>query len=100
MTRALLDDIETAGASARSSAKARTDAREASIRACRALEKALIHELDGEPLRGLANLGTAGRPYYAARVRGKPDVRLPLAPLSEAGRGKVRAAMQATGLLN
>ncbi len=29
-----------------------------------------------------------------------PDVRLPLAPLSEAGRGKVRAAMQATGLLN
>jgi 4-hydroxy-tetrahydrodipicolinate synthase len=39
---------------------------------------------------------------YAVHLLGKcaPDVRLPLAPLSEAGREKVRRAMQATGLLN
>ena len=39
---------------------------------------------------------------HALHLLGKcaPDVRLPLAPLSEAGREKVRRAMQATGLLN
>ena len=39
---------------------------------------------------------------YALHLLGKctPDARLPLAPLSEAGRGRVRAAMQATGLIN
>jgi 4-hydroxy-tetrahydrodipicolinate synthase len=39
---------------------------------------------------------------YAVHLLGKcaPDVRLPLAPLSEAGKGKVRAAMQAAGVLN
>ena len=39
---------------------------------------------------------------YALHLLGKctPDVRLPLAPLSEGGRAKVRAAMQAAGVLN
>ena len=39
---------------------------------------------------------------YALHLLGKcaPDARLPLAPLSETGREKVRRAMQATGLLN
>jgi hypothetical protein len=69
--------LSTAGACASAAAEARQVSRTYAIKACRAVESALIHELDAEPLRGLANLGSAREPCYAARVRGHdPDERL------------------------
>jgi hypothetical protein len=69
-----LDEIATVTESA---AEIRKIARANSIRACRILESALIHALQSEPLRGLPNLGTSACPFYAGRVRGKPDTQLP-----------------------
>lgn len=76
-----MDAIRQAGTVAGRAGDAREDAWKASVKACRALERAVVRELDGEPLRGLANIGTAKHPFYAARVRGKPDERLPLPEL-------------------
>jgi hypothetical protein len=57
-------------------AQARAEAVPEATRAVREVETALQEALDGEPLRGLRNLGGSAS-FYAARVRAKADKKLP-----------------------
>lgn len=51
-------------------------ARQASVRACRAMEQALRQTLKGERLHGMPNLGTGAAPWLGSRIRGDYDNRL------------------------
>ncbi len=62
--------------SARTVSEARERALPEAVKAVREMENALQEALDGEPLRGLRNLGGSAS-FYAARVRAKPDKKLP-----------------------
>lgn len=52
------------------------EARGEAVRSCRAIEKALQEALAGGCIHGLANLGAKNRPFYGARLRTHPDMRL------------------------
>jgi hypothetical protein len=68
--------LEQAATASRVTANERSKARDAAQEAVRRLETTLAGALDGEPLRGLRNLGSGNAPLYAARLRGDPDARL------------------------
>ena len=68
--------IQDASAASSSAADARGAALPAAIRACRAIERAVIEMLDGEPMRGLRNIGISGETWYGARVRTHPDTKV------------------------
>jgi len=70
-------EMEQITAAARMAAEARGTAIPDTVVAVRALEKALITALEGEPLRGLRNICEADLPIYGARLRGDPDRRIP-----------------------
>jgi len=62
--------------SSREVAQTRDDLRPKAVAAVREIEAALLEALNGEPLRGLRNLGGSAM-FVAARVRGKPNKKLP-----------------------
>ena len=97
MTR--IDDIARAGAASAAAQAERTAARDASVRACRAMETALHHALAGARLHGLPNVGTGTRPYRAVRLRAAHiDVRLSV-PEGVADRGPEALCLDDCGRL-
>ncbi|UCC72016.1 MAG: hypothetical protein JSV86_16860 [Gemmatimonadota bacterium] len=57
-------------------ARSRDTVRPEAVKAVREIERALQEALEGEPLRGLRNLGGSAM-FAGARVRGKTDKKLP-----------------------
>ena len=70
------DLMRSVSAATRQAESKRHEAREAVVPAIRAMETELIRQLDGGKLRGLKNLGIGAQPFYAARIRGKPDTKI------------------------
>jgi len=72
------DALKDAHDASEEAARVRQDSLPAAQKACRALETALKAALNGEPLRGLKNVGTNGVALYAARVRAtSPHQKIP-----------------------
>ena len=77
MTMTMTQLMEKASRVSEKLAKTRDKALPEAREACRALESALQEALDGEPLRGLKNIGLNGQTLYAARIRAEhPDTKL------------------------
>jgi hypothetical protein len=76
--RDLANLLDEAKVTSENTAKARTEAVDASIRACRLLEQKLKAALQDEPLRGLPNLGSGSRPQHLLRVRVRTRLGEPL----------------------
>jgi len=69
MTTDFNDAMTAANAAAIEASTIRKETLPVAKQACRAIETALKAALDGEPLRGLKNIGTNGVVLYAARIR-------------------------------
>jgi len=92
--------IHAAGTAASGVRDVRQDAQTQAILACREMETALTRALDGEPLRGLANLGNATARFHGARVRSRIDDALSLEPnVGEAGMPNGFLCLSPHGLL-
>jgi hypothetical protein len=68
--------LDEAAEASEMTARERARARDAAQEAAKRLEAALTEALDGEPLRGMRNLGSGNAPLYGARLRGDPDAKL------------------------